>query len=85
LEYGVILLLDECFYIVKLNKKASIKYGISTQLPIFSDPVENLTTTSLDKFLQEHEYVKLDYGCDCKVKIKYSMWSNSIYAEANGR
>jgi hypothetical protein len=80
-NYGAILLLDEYFYIVKLNKKASIKFGVSTQLPIFSDPVENLSTSNLDSFLQEHEYVKLDYSCDCKVKIKYSMWKNSIHVE----
>lgn len=84
-NYGVILLLDEYFYIVKLNKKVSMKYGFNTQLPIFSNPVENLTTTSLDSFLKEHEYVKLDYTCDCKVEIKYSSWGNSIHVEAGNR
>src|SRR5687768_5188065 len=84
-NYGVILLLDESFYIVKLNRQASMKFGISTQLPIFANPVENLSPSNLDSFLQEHEYKKLDYSCDCKVKIKYSMWKNSILVEVDGK
>jgi len=82
---AVLLLLDNHFYFVILNRKTSIKYYISRELPIFSDPVDSLTTENLGDFLSKHTYIKVRYESDCEVLLKHSYGENKVFVTIAGK
>jgi hypothetical protein len=81
----VILLFDDHFYFVTLNKKTSIKYSISRELPIFLDPLDKLTPQNFQEFLNKHRYVKVNYNADCTVKLKHSWGENKVIITIAGK
>ena len=82
---GVLLLLKDCFYIVTLNTKTSLKYIIYNEVPfLYSDPVDGLTIATLDQFLDKHQYLKFDYDSRVKVMFNHSWGNNSIEVNVDG-
>lgn len=85
LNYGVLILLRDCFYIVTLNTKATLKYLIYNEVPfLYSDPLDGLTTDTLHQFLAKNQNIRFGYNDGVEVTFDHSAWNNSVFVKVGG-